>query len=127
MLSRLRAHSPPVTHRPKRRVDPRATRAEATRIKVIAQAVAACAAIGSSLAGDVNAAVLSPKRGFADVGANYGNLQATGAGWYYTWGTGAANPANFDAKHYPMFWGGTPSQGAIDNVKARNPEYVLGF
>jgi autotransporter-associated beta strand protein len=74
----------------------------------------------------VHADILSSKRGFADVGANYSNLQATGAGWYYTWGTGVANPGNFDAKHYPMFWN-APSQGTIDNVKARNPEYVLGF
>src|SRR2546423_14327453 len=70
--------------------------------------------------------ILSAKRGFADVSANYNNLQATGAGWYYTWGTGAANPGNFNAKHYPMFWS-VPSQGTIDIVKARNPEYVLGF
>ena len=38
------------------------------------------------------AQILSSKRGFADTGANYNNLKATGAGWYYTWGTGAANP-----------------------------------
>ncbi len=73
-----------------------------------------------------DAAILSAKRGFADTGANYNNLQATGAGWYYTWGTGAANPGNFDANHYPMFWN-APSQSAINNVVSRNPQYVLGF
>jgi hypothetical protein len=78
------------------------------------------------MAADAGAEILSSKRGFADVGANYGNLQATGAGWYYTWGTGAANPGNFDANHYPMFWG-APSQSSIDNVRNRNPSYVLGF
>src|SRR5205085_11471411 len=74
----------------------------------------------------VQAQILSSKRGFADTGSNYNNLQATGAGWYYTWGTGAANPGTFDAKFYPMFWN-APSQGTINNVKANNPAYVLGF
>ena len=78
------------------------------------------------MAREATAEILSSKRGFADIGANYNNLQATGAGWYYTWGTGAANPGNFDAKHYPMFWN-APSQNTINNVKNRNPEYVLGF
>ncbi|MBX3425499.1 MAG: hypothetical protein KF688_07465 [Pirellulales bacterium] len=76
---------------------------------------------------ELQAAILSSKRGFADVGANYTNLQATGAGWYYTWGTGAGSPGNFDAKHYPMIWGGTPSQATLNNIKNANPEYVLGF
>ena len=88
-------------------------------------AIAGCAA-AMLVTGGARAEILSSKRGFADVGANYGNLQATGAGWYYTWGTGAANPGNFDANHYPMFWG-APGQNAIDNVKSRNPTYVLGF
>ncbi|MBX3425546.1 MAG: hypothetical protein KF688_07705 [Pirellulales bacterium] len=81
------------------------------------------------LAGEATqAAILSQKRGFADTGAGYSNLQATGAGWYYTWGLGAGNPGNFDAKHYPMFWGGwAVNQTNINNVKAANPEYVLGF
>jgi autotransporter-associated beta strand protein len=70
--------------------------------------------------------ILSAKRGFADTGANYGDLQATGAGWYYTWGTGPANPGNFDAKFYPMFWN-APNQTTINSAKARNPLYVLGF
>src|SRR5262245_13733745 len=73
-----------------------------------------------------DAELLSSKRGFGDTGAGYTNLQATGAGWYYTWGTGAANPGNFDANHYPMFWS-APSQSTINNVKSRNPVYVLGF
>jgi autotransporter-associated beta strand protein len=74
----------------------------------------------------VCADILSSKRGFGDTSANYNDLQATGAGWYYTWGTGPANPGNFDAKFYPMFWN-APSQTTINNVKATNPDYVLGF
>lgn len=71
--------------------------------------------------------ILSAKRGFSDVGASYGLLQATGAGWYYTWGPGPANPGNFDAEHYPMIWGGTPSQGTLNNIRNADPEWVLGF
>jgi len=85
-----------------------------------------CGALSTLDSGPASAAILSNKRGFADVGANYTNLQATGAGWYYTWGPGVGNPGNFDAKHYPMFWS-TPSPGTINEVKNRNPEYVLGF
>jgi hypothetical protein len=77
-------------------------------------------------AATAHAQVLSSKRGFADVGANYNNLQATGAGWYYTWGTGAGNPGNFDAKHYPMFWS-APSQSTINNTLDDEPAYILGF
>jgi hypothetical protein len=86
----------------------------------------AALALSSCSASLVCAEVLSAKRGFADTGANYYNLQATGAGWYYTWGTGIGNPGNFDANHYPMFWN-APSQNTINNVKSRNPNYVLGF
>jgi autotransporter-associated beta strand protein len=75
---------------------------------------------------EANAAILSSKRGLGDVGANYNNLQAVGAGWYYTWGTGDANPGNFDANHYPMFWSG-PSQTTINNTLAAEPTYILGF
>ncbi len=75
---------------------------------------------------EVGAEILSAKRGLADNGANYDNLQATGAAWYYTWGTGEGNPGNYDAKHIPMFWN-APSQSTIDNVKARNTEWILGF
>src|SRR5262245_7759029 len=89
-----------------------------------------CAAVSPvflcALALWAKADVLSSKRGFADTGASYNKLQATGAGWYYTWGTGAASPGNFDANHYPMFWN-APSQSTITNVKNRNPVYVLGF
>src|SRR5262245_27692444 len=106
---------------------------ERTKLRTIgrrSRAVVAAATIAfsvvASLCPDVSAGILSSKRGFADTGANYNNLQATGAGWYYTWGTGTANPANFDAKHYPMFWS-APTQTSINNVKSRNPEYVLGF
>jgi hypothetical protein len=76
-----------------------------------------------------NAAILSSKRGFADTGAGYSNLQATGAGWYYTWGLGDGNPGNFDAEFAPMFWGSwAVNQGNIDAVKNNaNVEWVLGF
>jgi hypothetical protein len=94
------------------------------RVQPLAVAlVATCALL---LATNASAAVLSSKRGFADTGAGHYNLQATGAGWYYTWGTGVGNPDNFDANHYPMFWS-TPGQNTINDVKSRNPEYVLGF
>src|SRR4051794_17710555 len=89
--------------------------------------LALAAAVGAALPALVaQADVLSTKRGLGDTGANYNNLQATGAGWYYTWGTGPANPGAFDAKFYPMFWN-APSQSSIDNAKTRNPDYVLGF
>ena len=74
----------------------------------------------------VHADILSSKRGFADTGANYNDLQASGASWYYTWGPGPANPGNFNANFYPMFWD-APSQATINQAKARNPLYVLGF
>ena len=63
----------------------------------------------------VHGAILSAKRGFADTGANYNDLQATGAGWYYTWGTGVGSPGTFDANNYPMFWS-APSQSTIDST-----------
>jgi hypothetical protein len=83
-------------------------------------------AVIAILVSAADAQVLSTKRGFADVGANYGNLQATGAGWYYTWGTGDGNPGNFDAKHYPMFWS-APGTSTINNTLATEPDYILGF
>jgi autotransporter-associated beta strand protein len=89
-------------------------------------AAIAAAAAGALFSPSAGAEILSAKRGFADTGANYSNLQATGAGWYYTWGTGVGNPGNFDANHYPMFWS-APSQTTINTVKTRNPQYVLGF
>ena len=88
--------------------------------------LAACALVSATLAADASAAILSSKRGFADTGANYNNLQATGAGWYYTWGTGAANPGGYNAEHYPMFWSG-PSTTTINNTLATEPNYILGF
>jgi hypothetical protein len=72
------------------------------------------------------AQILDSKRGFADTGANYNDLQAVDAGWYYTWGTGPASPGNYNATFYPMFWN-APSQTTINNVKATSPSYVLGF
>ncbi len=92
---------------------------ESTRIAIVAAMVAL---FPSFLHGQI----LSAKRGFSDSGANYNNLQATGAGWYYTWGTGPASPGSFDANFYPMFWNG-PSQSTINTALARNPQYMLGF
>jgi hypothetical protein len=82
--------------------------------------------LGALSAQESGAQIISSKRGFADTGANYNNLQATGASWYYTWGGGAANPGSFDAKFYPMFWN-SPNQASLDSAKAKNPAYVLGF
>jgi autotransporter-associated beta strand protein len=80
----------------------------------------------SCIVSNSHAQILSSKRGFADVSANYSNLQATGATWYYTWGLGTGTPANFDALHYPMFWT-VPSQTSINNTLAKQPAYILGF
>ena len=86
-----------------------------------------CAAMfAGTLPAFVHANILSSKRGFADVNANYNDLQASGASWYYTWGTGPANPGNFNANFYPMFWD-APSQSIINSVVATHPQYVLGF
>ncbi len=70
--------------------------------------------------------ILDSKRGLGDTSASYSDLQATNAGWYYTWGTGAANPGNYNASFYPMFWS-APSQTTINNSLALNPSYILGF
>ncbi|MBU6308166.1 MAG: autotransporter-associated beta strand repeat-containing protein [Planctomycetes bacterium] len=84
-------------------------------------------AVGICLAEASSAQIINSKRGFGDVGANYANLQAVGAGWYYTWGTGTAQPGSFGAKHYPMFWN-SPSDATINTVKNRaGVEWVLGF
>jgi autotransporter-associated beta strand protein len=72
------------------------------------------------------ATILDSKRGLGDVGANYADLQAENAGWYYTWGTGAASPGNYNASFYPMFWS-APSQATINAGLAYNPNYILGF
>ena len=85
---------------------------------------ALCAAILAVNPAD--AQVLSSKRGFADTGANYTNLQATGAGWYYNWGTAPSNTGGFDATHRPMFWG-WQSQGGIDYTLSLEPDYILGY
>ncbi|HEY2760600.1 MAG TPA: glycosyl hydrolase, partial [Pirellulales bacterium] len=75
-----------------------------------------------------SAQILDSKRGFADTNANYANLQATNATWYYDWGSSppSAGINNFNADFYPMFWN-APSQNTINSVKATNPKYVLGF
>src|SRR5687767_14903778 len=91
--------------------------------------LAIAAAAGAALPALAQGQILSAKRGFADYSANYNNLQASGAGWYYTWDPGPANPGNFDAKHYPHLarsWHATASQ--VNNIKSRpGVEWVLGF
>lgn len=109
-----------------------APKARAIRSACTPSAIALSIAAGLALcllSPHADAQVLSEKRGFADVGAGYQNLQATGAGWYYTWGLGAANPGNFDARFAPMFWSTwAVNQGNIDAVKNNpNVEWVLGF
>jgi hypothetical protein len=83
-------------------------------------------AIVTWISPQARAQILSSKRGLADNNTTYNALQSTGASWYYTWGTGPDNPGNFDAKHVPMFWN-APAQNTIDDVKNRNPEWILGF
>ncbi len=88
--------------------------------------VAIAAVLAGLSASYARAGILSTKRGMGDSGASYGGLQNSGAGWYYTWGTGAANPGGFNATFDPMFWNG-PSQTTINNTLATNPQYILGF
>ena len=84
-------------------------------------------ALASLLSADAGAEVLSSKRGFADVNANYNNLQATGAGWYYTWDRNPTN-SSFGADFYPMFKHGFDvTTGNVNTAISRNPKYVLGF
>ena len=102
------------------------------RTRVLLQALLAMTASAALVAvtpASVEAQVLSSKRGFADAGANYSNLQATGAGWYYTWGLGEGYPGSFDAQFAPMFWGGwAVNSGNINAVKNNaDVEWVLGF
>lgn len=73
-----------------------------------------------------NAAILSSKRGFADTGASYNGLQASGAGWYYNWSTAPSNIGNFDANFSPMIWG-AGQMDSVNYVLGQNPQYVLGF
>jgi len=87
---------------------------------------AIAAAVAGMFVDVAHAGILSSKRGFADSGASYGALQNSGAGWYYTWVTGAGSPGGFDANFDPMFWNG-PSQTTINNTLATNPQYILGF
>src|SRR4051794_6346989 len=87
---------------------------------------AAVFALFALISSHANAQILSSKRGLADNNATYDGLQATGATWYYTWGTSPDNPGNFDATHFPMFWN-APAQSTIGTVKNRNPQFVLGF
>lgn len=109
--------------RPKHRMSP------GCLLRTVRVLVCSVAAISTLIASSASAQVLSAKRGFADVGASYQYLQTTGAGWYYTWGLGPANPGSFDAKWAPMFWGGWQvTQGNIDWVNSFfDVEWVLGF
>lgn len=73
---------------------------------------------------------LSPKRGFADVGAWYGSLQAVNAGWYYGWRPDKpSGVGNFDAEFLPMIWGGfQANQFEINRILGYGDvEWVLGF
>ncbi len=69
--------------------------------------------------------IVQPKRGFAG-GTDYSSMQATGASWYYNWGSAPNDIGNYNANFYPMFWSG-PSQATINSVLAQNPKYILGF
>jgi hypothetical protein len=82
------------------------------------------------IAAGATADPLSPKRGFADVGANYANLQAVNAGWYYGWRPDKpSGVGNFDADFVPMIWGGhQANQFEINRILGYGDvEYVLGF
>lgn len=73
---------------------------------------------------------LSPKRGFADVGASYNILQATNAGWYYGWRPDKpAGVGNFNADFVPMIWGAhQANQFEINRILGYGDvEWVLGF
>lgn len=87
---------------------------------------AALMLLSAALTHPARAAILNAKRGFGSTSANYAQLQASGAGWYYTWGTNPGTPGNYNADFYPMFWN-EPDQSAISSVVAMNPKYVLGF
>ena len=74
--------------------------------------------------------VLSSKRGYADSGGSYAGLQATGAGWYYTWSPDSpGSPGNYNADFYPMMarsWHATTAQ--VNNIKRYGQmKYVFGF
>ncbi|HUO09350.1 MAG TPA: glycosyl hydrolase [Phycisphaerae bacterium] len=72
--------------------------------------------------------ILSSKRGFADTGAYYGDIQATNAGWYYNWGTAPSNIGNYNANFYSMIWGsGQSSDGTINYALSVTSQYLLGF
>jgi autotransporter-associated beta strand protein len=80
-------------------------------------------------ASEVRGAVLSSKRGFADGNVTYDRLQATGAGWYYTWEPGPKDPGNYDAKFLPMIhFHSQATESTFSSIKNRpGVEYVLGF
>ena len=86
----------------------------------------AMATLLAGAATEVDAAILSSKRGLADNSTTYDELQASGASWYYTWGSNPVNVNGFDAKQIPMFWN-APNQTTINDVKSRSTEYILGF
>ena len=94
---------------------------KALRIWCVAALVAAVQS--SVFMPTAGAAILSEKRGFADTGASYSGLQATNAGWYYTWGSGLGYPDDFDAVHAPMFRSWTNINDHVNWILTR-PEPV---
>jgi hypothetical protein len=86
----------------------------------------------------VTGPILDAKRGFADTSANFNDLQASNASWYYTWGPTSPNINGYNAMFYPMFWNGGEVTAAnvanVNTVAASNaainptaPTYALGF
>jgi autotransporter-associated beta strand protein len=95
-------------------------------VKIQHQVFLALSVLAASTPLYAAATILDSKRGLGDTGANYADLQATNAGWYYTWGTSPASPGTYNAAFYPMFWS-APSQNTINTTLTTNPQYILGF
>ena len=101
------------------------TSGEFVKIK-IAGVLALAACTGSSPLFAVS--ILDSKRGFADTGANYNDLQATDAGWYYNWGTAPSSIGNYNANFYSMIWGsGQSADSTINYALSVTSTYLLGF
>lgn len=91
---------------------------------------AAIAAVAISAALTAQGQILSAKRGYADTSGGYAGLQATNAGWYYTWSPDSpGSPGNYNADFYPMIsrsWHATTAQ--VNNIKRYGAmKYVFGF
>ena len=87
-------------------------------------ALSACTVAPSLYAANI----IDAKRGFADTGANYNDLQATNAGWYYNWGTAPSSIGNYNANFYSMIWGsGQSSDTTINYALSVTSTYLLGF